>query len=154
MVWLTIRLLLLVRLQFLYWSVRFFQLFYRNWIQFLLFLCFIVISIRRNAKTKYERERGENVKKVHDVFKSLGILVLAQTIRDVISKGKKGKGKRLVSNKPESDIKYGPSSNIDNQSNSDDDYDDDLNTEVRWITRPIYKFTYPSIWNIYFIVVI
>ena len=75
--------------------------------------------------------------------------MLAQTVRDVISKGKEGKGKRLVSNKPESDIEYDPSSDIDNQSNSDDDYDDDLNTEanteVRWITRPIYKFTYLSI---------
>ena len=96
-------------------------------------------------KPKYEQERDENVKKVQNVFKSLGILVLAQTVRDVISKGKKGKGKRLVSNKPESDIKYGPSSNIDNQSDCDDDYDDDLNTEVRWITRLIYKFTYLSI---------
>ena len=100
-------------------------------------------------KTKYEQERDENVKKVHDVFKSLGIPVLAQTVRNVISKGKEGKGKRLVSDKPESDIEYDPSSDIDNQSNSDDDYDDDLNIEVntkaRWITRPIYKFTYLSI---------
>ena len=92
-------------------------------------------------KTKYEQERDENVKKVHDFFKSLGIPVLAQTVRDVISKGKEGKGKRLVSDKPESNIEYDPSSDIDNQSYSDDDYDDDLNTEVRWITRPIYKFT-------------
>ena len=100
-------------------------------------------------KTKYEQERDENVKKVHDVFKSFGIPVLAQTVRDVISKGKEGKGKRLVSDKPESDIEYDPSSDIDNQSDSDDDYDDDLNIEVntkaRWITRPIYKFTYLSI---------
>ena len=54
-----------------------------------------------------------------------------------------------MSDKPESNIEYDPSSDIDNQSNSDDDYDDDLNTEanteVRWITRPIYKFTYLSI---------
>ena len=79
------------------------------------------------------------------IFKSLGIPVLAQTVRDVISKGKEGKGKRLVSDKPEPDIEYDPSSDIDNQSNSDDDYDDEVNTEVRCITRPIYKFTYPSI---------
>ena len=100
-------------------------------------------------KTKYEQERDKNVKKVHDVFKSLGIPVLAQTVRDVISKGKEGKGKRLVSDKPEFNIEYDPSSDIDNQSVSDDDYDDDLNIEVntkaRWITRPIYKFTYLSI---------
>ena len=100
-------------------------------------------------KNEYEQERDENVKKLHDVFKSFGIPVLAQTVRDVISKGKEGKGKRLVSDKPESDIEYDPSSNIDNQSGRDDDYDDDLNTkvniEVRWITRPIYKFTYLSI---------
>ena len=96
-------------------------------------------------KTKYEQERDENVNKVHYVFKSLGISVSAQTVRDVISKGKEGKGKRLVFDKPEPDIEYDPSSDIDNQSDSDDDYDDDLNTKVRWITRPIYKFTYPSI---------
>jgi hypothetical protein len=92
-------------------------------------------------KTKYELERNENVKHVQEVFKSLGILVLAQTVRDVISKGKEGKGKRLVSDKLESDIEYDPSSDIDNQSDRDDDYDDDLNIEVRCITRPINKFT-------------
>ena len=100
-------------------------------------------------KTKYEEERDNNVKKVHDFFKSLGIPVLAQTVRDIFSKGKEGKGKRLVSDKPEFNIEYDPSSDIDNQFDSDDDYDDDLNievnTKVRWITRPIYKFTYSSI---------
>ena len=97
-------------------------------------------------KNKYAQERDENVKKVQDVFKSLGIPVLAQTVRDVFSKGKEGKGKRLVSDKPESDIEYDPSSDIDNQSDSDDDdLNTEVNTEVRWITRPIYKFTYPSI---------
>ena len=100
-------------------------------------------------KTKYEQERDENVKKIQDVFKCLCILVLAQTVRDIFSEGKEGKGKRLVFDKPEPDIEYDPSFDIDNQSDSDDDYDDDLNievnTKVRWITRPIYKFTYSSI---------
>ena len=97
-------------------------------------------------KNKYAQERDENIKKVQDVFKSLGIPVLAQTVRDVFSKGKEGKGKRLVSDKSESDIEYDPSSDIDNQSDSDDDdLNTEVNTEVRWITRPIYKFTYPSI---------
>ena len=95
-------------------------------------------------KTKYEQERDENVKKIQDVFKSLGIPVLAQTVRDVISKGKEGKGKRLVFDKPESNIEYDPSFDIDNQSDSDDNSDDDLNnevnTEVRWITWTINKF--------------
>ena len=95
-------------------------------------------------KTKYEQERDENVKKVHDVFKSLGIPVLAETVSAAFSKGKEGKGNSLVSDKLESGIEYDPSSDIDNQSDSDDDYDDDLNTKVRWITRPIYKFTYVS----------
>jgi hypothetical protein len=93
--------------------------------------------------------RNENVKHVQEVFKSLGIPMLAQTVRDVISKGKEGKGKRLVSDKPESDIEYDPSSDIDNQSDSSNDYDDDLNTEVntkvRCITSPINKYTDPSI---------
>lgn len=96
------------------------------------------------TKTKYEQEREENVKHVQEVFKSMGIPLLAQTVIDVFSKKEKGKGKRLVSDNPESDNDYDPSSDIDNQSDSDDDYDDDLNnevnTEVRCITRPINKF--------------
>jgi hypothetical protein len=54
-----------------------------------------------------------------------------------------------VSDKPESDIEYDPSADIDNQYDSSDDYDDDLNTEVntkvRCITSPINKYTDPSI---------
>ena len=56
--------------------------------------------------------------------------------------------------KPEPDIEYDPSSDIDNQSNSDDDYDDEVNTEVRCITRPTNKFmvylfqTYSSLYLI------
>jgi hypothetical protein len=49
-----------------------------------------------------------------------------------------------VSDKADNDNDYDPSSDIDNQSDSDDEYDDDLgnevNTEVRWITRPINKY--------------
>ena len=96
------------------------------------------------AKTKYEQERDANVKAVQEVFKSFGIAVLAQTVSDVFSKQKGGKGKRLVSDNPKSDTEYDPSSNIDNQSDSDDNSDDDLNnevnTEVRWITWTINKF--------------
>ncbi|PWZ33256.1 putative trehalose-phosphate phosphatase 6 [Zea mays] len=104
----------------------FLQLMYRNWIQFLLFLRFSVISNRRNGKTKYEVARDETVKHVQQVFNSLGIHVLAQTIRDVISpKKKEGRGKAI-----DSDNDYDPCSDIENQSDTDDDYDDDLNNEV------------------------
>ena len=53
-----------------------------------------------------------------------------------------GKRKILEFAKPESDIDYDPTSDLDNQSNSDDDesdidYDDDLNTEVRWLSRSL-----------------
>jgi hypothetical protein len=44
-------------------------------------------------KTKYEQERDENVKRVQEVFASLGIPVLAQTVRDVIFEGKRAKGR-------------------------------------------------------------
>lgn len=40
-------------------------------------------------KTKYELERDAQVKKVQDVFESMGIAVLAQTVRDAFSKGEK-----------------------------------------------------------------
>ena len=44
-------------------------------------------------KTKYEVARDETVKHVQQVFRFLGIDVLAQTVRDVISP-KKERGKR------------------------------------------------------------
>ena len=83
-------------------------------------------------KTQYELQRDQNIKKVQDVFMSLGIPMLSKTVRNAFSKcEKEGKGKSLVSGKPDSDNEYDPSSDIDNKSDSDDDYDDDLITEVR-----------------------
>jgi len=38
------------------------------------------------TKTKYKQERDANVKAIQEVFKSFGILVLAQTVSDVFSK--------------------------------------------------------------------
>lgn len=89
------------------------------------------------GNTNYEQQRDANVKRVQDVFKSLGIPVLAQQVRDVISKKEKGKAKRVVFDKPSSDNDndYDPTSDIDNQSDSDDDYDDDLTNEVHTEVR-------------------
>ncbi|CAD6258361.1 unnamed protein product [Miscanthus lutarioriparius] len=81
------------------------------------------------TKTSYEQKRDENVKHVQEVFKSFGIPILAQSIREVISKKEKGRG-NSESDNPESDIEYDPSSDVDKQSDTDDDYDDDLNNEV------------------------
>ena len=98
--------------------------------------------------TKYEQERNANVKAVQEVFKSFGIPILAQSIREVISKKEKGRG-NSESDNPESDIEYDPSSDVDKQSDTDDDYDDDLNnevnTEVRCITRQL-----TSLWSVHF----
>jgi hypothetical protein len=89
------------------------------------------------GKTNYEQQRDANVKRVQDVFKSLGIDVLSQQVRDDISIKEKGKAKRVVSDKPSSDNdnEYDPTSDIDNQSDSDDDYDDDLTNEVHTQVR-------------------
>ena len=89
------------------------------------------------GKTNYEQQRDANVKRVQDVFKSLGIAVLSQQVRDDISIKEKGKAKRVVSVKPSSDNdnEYDPTSDIDNQSDSDDDYDDDLTNEVHTQVR-------------------
>lgn len=90
------------------------------------------------GETKYEVARDETVKHVQQVFRFLGIDVLAQTVRDVISpKKKEGRGKAI-----DSDNDYDPCSDIENQSDTDDDYDDDLNnevnTEVRCIANQIH----------------
>ncbi|XP_066358370.1 uncharacterized protein [Miscanthus floridulus] len=69
------------------------------------------------TKTKYEQERDEN---------------------------KGGKGKRLVSDNPESDTEYDPSSDIDNQSDSANNSDDDLNNEVNTEERPMVPGTRPQ----------
>ena len=45
------------------------------------------------TKTKYEQETDANVKAIQEVFKSFDIPVLAQTISDVFSMQKGGKGK-------------------------------------------------------------
>jgi hypothetical protein len=95
------------------------------------------------TKSKYEQERDANIQKIQDVFKSLGIAVLAETISSVLSKEEPEQGKTLAEEKPESDNDYSPTSDIDNLSDSDDDYDyqDDLTTEVRWISRSLIKLT-------------
>ena len=82
------------------------------------------------TKSKYEQQRDENVQNIQDVFKSLGIEVLAQTVSDVFSEKKKGKAKTVVTDKQGSDIDYDPCSEIDNESDSDDESDDDLTNEV------------------------
>ena len=51
------------------------------------------------TKSKYEQQRDENVQNIRDVFKSLGIEVLAQTVSDVFSEKKKGKAKTVVTDK-------------------------------------------------------
>ena len=45
-----------------------------------------------------------------------------------------------MSDNSDSDKEYDPSSDIDNQSESDDDLNNEDNTEVRCITRPINKY--------------
>jgi hypothetical protein len=95
------------------------------------------------SKTKYEQERDENVRNIQKHFTSLGIPVLAQQVRDVFSKKEKGKPRTVVSDIPDSDIDYDPSSNIDNSDSdhdSDDLNNDEVNTEVRCITWAINKF--------------
>ena len=92
--------------------------------------------------SKYEQEREANIKRIQDVFESLGITVLHETVSSMLPKENVGKRKILEFDKPESDIDYDPTSDLDNQSDSDDDesdiaYDDDLNTEVRWLSRSL-----------------
>nr|CAZ96157.1 conserved hypothetical protein [Saccharum hybrid cultivar R570] len=97
------------------------------------------------SKTKYEQERDENVRNIQKHFMSLGILVLAQQVRDVFSKKEKGKPRTVVSDIPDSDIDYDPSSDIDNSDNdhdSDDLNNDEVNTKVGDMvpgTRPQQK---------------
>lgn len=89
------------------------------------------------TKTQYEQDRDDNVRTIQQHFSSLGIPLLAQEVREVLSKKEKGKGKTVVSDKTVSDNDYDPSSDIDNHSDSDDDYDDDLNNEVNTEVRCI-----------------
>lgn len=86
------------------------------------------------TKTTYEKDRDKNVKHIQDVFKSLGIAILAKEVIDGLPKQPKGKGKELVSDNRDSDHDYDPSSDIDNQSDNDDSDDFD---EVRCITTMI-----------------
>ncbi|PUZ50608.1 hypothetical protein GQ55_6G071100 [Panicum hallii var. hallii] len=81
-------------------------------------------------KSKYEQDRDANIHRIQDIFESLGIAMLNETVSSVLSKQKVGKRKTLELEKPESDNDYDPNSDIDNHSDSDDDYDDDLNTET------------------------
>jgi len=92
------------------------------------------------TKTQYELDRDERVRDIEEHFKSLGIPILPQEVRDVISKKEKCKRKTVVSDNSDSDKEYDPSSDIDNQSESDDDLNNEDNTEVRCITRPIKKY--------------
>jgi hypothetical protein len=41
------------------------------------------------TKTKYEQDRDENVRKVQERFKTLGIPLLSQEVRDILSKKEK-----------------------------------------------------------------
>ena len=92
------------------------------------------------TKTQYELDRDERVRDIEEHFKSLGIPILPQEVRDVISKKEKCKRKTVVSDNSNSDKEYDPSSDIDNQSESDDDLNNEDNTEVRCITRPINNY--------------
>ena len=91
------------------------------------------------TKTKYERDRDKNVKEIQDVFKSLGIRILTEDIRGSMPKQPEGKGKKLLSDNHDSDNDYDPSSDIDNQSHTDD------SDEVRCITRQL-----TSLWSVHF----
>ncbi|XP_002489216.2 uncharacterized protein LOC8155611 [Sorghum bicolor] len=82
------------------------------------------------TKNKYEQQRDENVKKIQEVFKSLGIPILAQEVIDGLAKKQKGKGKAVATENPGSDHDYDPSSEIENETDSDDECDDDLHVEV------------------------
>jgi hypothetical protein len=88
-------------------------------------------------KSKYEKLREANLKKIQDVFNSMGISTLKENLNTVSLKRKKGKGKQLELQNPEFDTDYDPSIDNDNQSDidDDDDSDDDLSNEVRWIIR-------------------
>ena len=92
------------------------------------------------TKTQYELDWDERVRDIEEHFKSLGIPILPQEVRDVISKKEKCKRKTVVSDNSDSDKEYDPSFDIDNQSESDDDLNNEDNTEVRCITRPINKY--------------
>ena len=92
------------------------------------------------TKTQYELDRDERVRDIEEHFKSLGIPILPQEVRDVISKKEKCKRKIVVSDNSDSNKEYDPSSDIDNQSESDDDLNNEDNTEVRCITRPINNY--------------
>jgi hypothetical protein len=93
------------------------------------------------TKSQYEVDRDERVRNIQEHFKSLGIPILAQEVRDVLSK--KEKRKRKTVDKKDGDHDYDPSSDIDSQSDTDDDSHDDCddelinldNTKVRCITR-------------------
>jgi hypothetical protein len=56
------------------------------------------------SKSKYEQERDANIKSIRDVFASLGINVLAETVNSALSKEQVGKWKALESEKPETMI--------------------------------------------------
>jgi hypothetical protein len=73
------------------------------------------------TKNKYEQQRDANVQNIRDVFKSFGIDLLASEVSAAFTKKQKGKAKAVDTGKPESDTEYDPGSEIDNQSESDDD---------------------------------
>jgi hypothetical protein len=103
-------------------------------------------------------DRYERVRNIQEHFKSLGIPILAQEVRDVLSK--KEKCKRKTVDKKDGDHDYDPSSDIDSQSDTDDDSHDDCddelinldNTKIRCITRATNN--YVSVFSIMNIIVI
>ena len=101
-------------------------------------------------KPEFVLARDKRVKEVQNVFNSLGIVVLAQTVSDALSKKpKKGKGKSVESDLPESDIEYDPTTDNAMQSDTSDDDDDlvnEVNIEVRCIHRPPSSFL--STWSL------
>lgn len=97
------------------------------------------------TKSKYDQERDERVKQIQEHFSPIGIPILAQEVSGAFAKKKKGLQKIVVSSKPDSDIEYDPTSDIDNHSDSDNDSDDlnndGVTNEVRCITWPINTFS-------------
>jgi hypothetical protein len=100
------------------------------------------------TKTQYELDRDANVSRVRSHFLSLGIPILTQEVRYVLSNKEKSLPKTVVSDKQDSDIDYDPTSDVDNSDSdhdSDENNNDDVNKEVRCITWEINKF-----WSVYF----
>ena len=80
--------------------------------------------------------------------------MLHETVSSVLPKENVVKRKILEFDKSESDIDYDPTSDRVNQSDSDDDesdidYNDDLNTEVRWLSRSLNTLAFLYFFLVY-----